>query len=68
MMKERVSQGNRVRKTDTADNAGNETHDITLEVGSSILIDPAGEMLRIKEIKSGEIIFEQSPMKVAKSG
>ena len=60
MMKERVSQGARVGKTPAT-----KTHDITLKVGSSIFIDPAGEMLRIKEIKAGTITFEQEEIAAA---
>ena len=35
------------------------THNITVEVGSSIVIDPTGERLYVKEIKGGRITFEQ---------
>ena len=55
--KERASHGGRVRKTPAT-----KTHDVTLEVGASILIDPAGEKLKIKEIKSGYIVFEREAM------
>ena len=41
------------------------THDVTLEVGSSIVIDPAGERLLIKEITEDRIVFEQVPEKPA---
>ncbi len=41
------------------------THDVTLEVGSSIVIDPAGERLLIKEISGDRIVFEQAPDKTA---
>jgi redox-sensitive bicupin YhaK (pirin superfamily) len=34
-------------------------HDVTLEVGSSIVIDPSGERLTIKKIGGGRITFEQ---------
>ena len=34
-------------------------HDITVEVGSSIVIDPTGERLLVKEIKGGKITFER---------
>ena len=61
--KDRASQRGRVRKTPAT-----VTHDITLEVGSSILIDPAGEKLRIKEIKSGIITFEREKMDLVESG
>jgi len=36
-----------------------QTHDITVEVGSSIVIDPTGQRLYVKEIKGGRITFEQ---------
>ncbi len=42
-------------------------HDVTLEVGSSIIIDPAGERLYIKEITKDRIVFEQEQEKPAHS-
>ncbi len=42
-------------------------HDVTLEVGSSIIIDPAGERLYIKEITEDRIVFEQEREKTAHS-
>ena len=35
------------------------THNITLQVGASIVIDPAGEKLVIKQIDGDQITFEQ---------
>jgi hypothetical protein len=34
-------------------------HNITVEVGSSIVIDPTGERLLVKAIKGGKITFER---------
>ena len=36
------------------------THDVTLKVGASIVIDPAGETLVIKDIDGDLITFEQN--------
>lgn len=55
--KERASRKTPVRKT--ASRGGNRIYDITLEVGSSIVIDPSGKILRIKEIGPDQITFEQ---------
>ena len=63
--KERASRKTSVRKT--ASTSGTQIHDITLEVGSSI-IDPSGNILRIKKIARDRITFEQDEVKTAETG
>ena len=61
--KQSVSHGGRVRKTPST-----KIHTITLDVGTSILIDPSGKKLRIAEIEPNQITFEEEEMDAAEMG
>lgn len=54
MVKARKAEAAKPRKA-----AAIRKHDITVEVGSSIVIDPTGERLLVKEIKGDKITFER---------
>lgn len=58
----------KARKTESAKSSkapAVRKHDITVEVGSSIVIDSTGERLLVKEIKGGKITFERDEARTA---
>jgi hypothetical protein len=54
-----MAKAHKIESARTRKDRAIRTHNITVEVGSSIVIDPPGERLYVKEIKGGQITFER---------
>jgi hypothetical protein len=54
-----MAKASKIEAARTRKDQAIQRHDITVEVGSSIVIDPTGERLYVKEIKGGQITFER---------